>query len=114
MRVRCFVALGSVLVLASVGAARALADATVAQQIVVHKVVELLPDEIGSLFSDNASELEERCLEPDVRWPKDPDLRERARWHYVMLDIDADQQTKAARLDAASRFPHEQSAARKL
>ncbi|HEY3244414.1 MAG TPA: hypothetical protein VGM03_13800 [Phycisphaerae bacterium] len=96
------------------GPADVRADATVAQQIVARRAVELLPPDIAAIFRDHAAELEERCLEPDVLWTRDPDKRDRARWHYIMLDIEAKAATKEARLEAASRLPHDDIAARRL
>jgi hypothetical protein len=90
------------------------ADATVAQQIVVRRAIELLPPEVAGVFRDNIAELEEHCLEPDGVWPRDPDKRDRVRWHYVMLDLEGREDAKQARLEAASRFPQDDIAARRL
>ncbi len=83
-------------------------------RIIAQKYVELLPEELAPLFRQRLAELEERAVEPELVWPRDKQYNDRRQWHRVALDVEAETQTKDARLAAASRFPLVEAEAKRL
>jgi hypothetical protein len=66
------------------------------------------------LFHAHLDELQERVVEPDAVWRRDMKLRDRLSWHRVAMDIQANEQTHEARMEAARRFPRDRTAAKRL
>jgi hypothetical protein len=74
-------------------------------RIVARQSIDALPTPIVPLFVHNRLALEERAVEPVAVWDRDPELRRRRTWHRVSLDLEAEEQSREARLKAAERFP---------
>ena len=85
-----------------------------AQRIIARKAVELLPEPIAPMLRQHLDDLQERVVEPDTVWTRDKNTRDRRLWHRVAMDVDAEEQTKDARMAAAARFPTDQTAAKRL
>ena len=83
------------------------------RDIVVQATVEVIPADIRSLFRRHRDELVERAVEPEVVWPKQPPMSDRAGWHYVELDIAAADDSPEARAAAAEQFPRHKTALRR-
>lgn len=82
-------------------------------RIVARKSIDALPAPIAPLFVQHRLALEERAVEPVAVWDRDPELRKRRTWHRVELDLEAEEQTRTARLSAAERFPRTRARAPK-
>ncbi|MCH7720644.1 MAG: hypothetical protein IH988_06590, partial [Planctomycetes bacterium] len=83
------------------------------RDIVVRAAVEVIPADIRSLFLRHQDELLERAVEPELVWPKQPQMSDRAGWHFVELDIAATEDSPEARLAAAEQFPRHKTALRR-
>lgn len=83
------------------------------RDIVVRAAVEVIPADVRSLFLRHQEELLERAVEPELVWPKQPPMSDRAGWHYVELDIAAAADSSEARLAAAEQFPRHKTALRR-
>lgn len=83
------------------------------RDIVVRAAVEVIPADVRSLFRGHQDELLERAVEPELVWPKQPQMSDRAGWHYVELDIAATDDSPEARLAAAEQFPRHKTALRR-
>lgn len=95
-------------------AAPAFATGFESHRIVAREAADCLPDPIAPLFMRERLAFLERSLEPATVWPRDSELRRRECWHHVPLDLAASAQTRAARLEAAARFPRTPAGARAL
>ena len=85
-----------------------------AQRIVARESIALLPETLARIFDGHLDELQERVVEPDAVWRRDPNLHKRLDWHRVAMDVATDQQTPDDRLAAARAFPRERAAAKRL
>ncbi len=83
-------------------------------RIVVRRCAATLPPEIAPFFQSRLADLEERVVEPEVAWGKDPKLQARASWFYLRMDVKAKDKSVSARLAAAEAFPRREGEAREL
>ncbi len=85
-----------------------------AHDIAVSAAVAILPDPLGSFFESNQAELTEYAGGARRTADSKHGPRDRAEWHYLMLDVGAVGTDWAARHAAAREFPIHRAAARTL
>jgi hypothetical protein len=85
-----------------------------AQRIVAQSTLEALPAPLHDYFAPFTDGVIERALEPDAVWRQEPRYAVRGTWHYLELDVAADDRSVEACLRAARAFPVRAADARKL
>lgn len=85
-----------------------------AQRIVVRRCVAVLPPQLSPFFESRAADLEERVIEPDGVWRREREMRGRANWGHLWMDVKAQNRSISARLAAAEAFPRREAEAKEL
>jgi len=85
-----------------------------AQRVAARLTVDVLPEPLRGFYAQRIDAVIERAVEPGGAWRRDARKRGRDDWHYAMLDVAAEDTSRAARLRAVRDFPVRRSDARKL
>ncbi len=82
-------------------------EAQAAHRIVAFESTDALPADIASMFRLRSEEFAHFATEPGHDWTRDAKMRKRVRWHDIQIDIESENQSTAARIEAALRFPRD-------
>lgn len=86
----------------------------VAHLIISRKAIDVLPNDISSLFQRKTEEWQRRIGEPAWDWHRDPKLKDRRLWHDVAVDLDTESQDQSSRIRSMQSFPRTAASAKRF